>query len=322
MTLPADLGARLSLPAIAAPMFLVSGPALVVAACRAGVLGTFPSLNRRTTEAFDGWLTEIETALADARAEAPDARVAPFGVNLISHGTNDRLADDLAACADHKVPLIITSKGSPARVVETVHGYGGRVFHDVINLTHARKAAEAGVDGLILVCGGAGGHAGLLNPFAFLADVRAFFDGTIVLAGCINTGREIRAAEVMGADLAYVGTRFVATKESMAPEAYKDMLVDCGADDILYTPAISGVHANALIPSIRGAGLDPAALPAEGRVETAPDGRPLKAWIDIWTAGHGVGGIADSPGVGELIDRMKRDYDAACAQDTPARAAE
>ncbi|MHA1113504.1 MAG: NAD(P)H-dependent flavin oxidoreductase [Alphaproteobacteria bacterium] len=322
MALPTDLSARLSLPAIAAPMFLVSGPELVVAACREGVLGTFPSLNLRTNEEFDAWLTEIETALEAARADAPERRIAPFGVNIISHGSNERLDADLATCAAHQVPLIISSKGSPARVVDKVHAYGGRVFHDVINLAHARKAAAAGVDGLILVCAGAGGHAGILSPFAFLPDVRAFFDGTIILAGCLNDGRAIRAAEVMGADLAYIGTRFVATKESMAPPEYKQMLIASGAEDILYTPAISGIHANALIPSIREVGLDPDALPTEGRVEHAPDGRPLKAWKDIWTAGHGVGGIADSPGVKELIDRMKSEYDDARSQDAPARAAE
>lgn len=316
MSLPHALGAQLALPAIAAPMFLISGPDLVVECCRAGVIGTFPSLNGRTNAEFEAWLTEIEKRLADARRIAPDARIAPFAVNLISHRTNPRLDVDLETVVRHRVPIVITSKGSPAPVVAKVHAYGGLVFHDVINITHAKKAAEAGVDGLILVCAGAGGHAGLMNPFAILPQVRAVFPGTIILAGCITDGRAIRAAQVMGADLAYIGTAFMATHESMAPPSLKSMLVEAEAADIVYTPAITGVAASFLQQSLVASGLDPATLPAEGLIAEPEGGEQgRKAWKDVWSAGQGVGGIKDVTSTANLIARFKAEYRAACEAD-------
>ncbi|MFO1188732.1 MAG: nitronate monooxygenase family protein [Alphaproteobacteria bacterium] len=312
MSLPQILSSSLSLPAVAAPMFLISGPDLVVECCRAGIVGSFPSLNGRTNTEFDAWLSEIETHLAEARRASPAARIAPFAVNLISHRTNPRLEDDLDTVVRHRVPIVITSKGSPAPVLAKVHGYGGLVFHDVINIEHARKAAAAGVDGLILVCAGAGGHAGLMNPFAILPQVRDFFPGTIILAGCINDGRAVRAAEVMGADLAYIGTRFMATTESLGPASLKQMLVDAEAADIIYTQAISGVAASFLRQSLIASGLDPATLPKEG-IAPPPKGADTarKAWKDVWSAGQGVGGIKDVPGTAALIARLKAEYRAA-----------
>lgn len=322
MPLPSDISAQLSLPAIAAPMFLVSGPDLVVAACTEGVIGTFPSLNCRTNEGFSDWLTEIAARLQAFGAANSDRPLAPYGVNLISHRTNERLGVDLDTCVAHKVPLVITSKGNPADVVRQVHSYGGRVFHDVINIYHAKKALEAGVDGLILVCAGAGGHAGTMSPFALLPQVREFYDGVVILAGCINDGRGIRAAEVMGADLAYIGTRFVATTESMAVDEYKTMLLESNATDVLYSAAFSGVHANALIPSIRRSGLDPDTLPKEGKLEPPPGANPVKPWKDVWSCGQGVGGIHDIPTTGELIERMRQEYGQARGLDRAAKAAE
>lgn len=298
MPLPAQFEGRLRLPAIAAPMFLVSGPELVIAACKAGVVGTFPALNSRTTEGFDAWLDEIEAALG------PDD--APYGVNLIVHKSNDRVQQDLEICVRHKVPLIITSLGAVPELVDEVHSYGGLVFHDVINMRHARKAAGAGVDGLILVCAGAGGHAGLLSPFALVPEVRAFFDGTIILSGCLSDGRSIAAARTLGADLAYLGTRFIATKESMAAPAYKEMLVDSAAVDIVYTPAVSGIHGNFLKPSIAAAGFDPDALPDAGKLQLSEE---RKSWKDVWSAGQGTGQIHDVPTTAELVDRLAREYD-------------
>jgi nitronate monooxygenase len=259
MPLPALFDGRLRVPAIAAPMFLVSGPQLVIETCRAGMVGTFPALNQRSTEGFDAWLDEIEAALG------PDD--APYGVNLIVHKSNPRMQADLEVCVKQKVPLIITSLGAVPELVDEVHAYGGLVFHDVINMRHARKAAGSGVDGLILVCAGAGGHAGLMSPFALLPEVRAFYDGTIVLSGCISDGRSIAAAIALGADLGYLGTRFIATEEAMAAPAYKDMLVDTAAADIVYTPAISGIPGNFLKPSIAAAGHDPDNLPVSGKIE-------------------------------------------------------
>ena len=277
MPLPALFDGRLRVPAIAAPMFLVSGPQLVIETCRAGMVGTFPALNQRSTEGFDAWLDEIEAALG------PDD--APYGVNLIVHKSNPRVQADLEVCVKHKVPLIITSLGAVPELVDEVHAYGGLVFHDVINMRHARKAAGSGVDGLILVCAGAGGHAGLMSPFALLPEVRAFYDGTIVLSGCISDGRSIAAAIALGADLGYLGTRFIATEEAMAAPAYKDMLVDTAAADIVYTPAISGIPGNFLKPSIAAAGHDPDNLPVSGKIEI---GRERKSWQDVWSAGPGV----------------------------------
>ena len=289
---------NLRVPAIAAPMFLVSGPDLVVETCRSGVVGTFPALNQRSSEGYEAWLTEIEQRLAVRNHPAP------FGINLIVHKSNPRVEADLEITVRHKVPLVITSLGAVRGVVDAVHSYGGIVFHDVIHLHHARKAADAGVDGLIAVCAGAGGHAGMLNPIAFLEEIRGFFDKTVILSGSINNGRQIAAAELLGADLAYLGTRFIATKESLAPEAYKQMIVDSVAKDILYTASISGVNANFLRPSLERAGLDPENLPPPAKMNIEGE----RAWKDIWSAGHGVGGIHDIPSASELCERLIREY--------------
>ncbi|MBX6368254.1 MAG: nitronate monooxygenase [Rhodospirillales bacterium] len=312
MPLPPNLEGRLRIPVVAAPMFLVSGPALVVSACKAGVLGTFPALNQRSSAGFDDWLAEIGSALA----AVPSA--APYGVNLIVHRTNPRVDADLALCVKHKVPVVITSLGAVADLVKEVHGYGGVVFHDVINRRHAEKAAEAGVDGLILVCAGAGGHAGTYSPFAFLPEIRRFFDKTVLLAGAISDGRSVAAARVLGADLAYMGTRFIATKESLAVNGFKEMILAGNAADVVYTPAISGIHGSFLKESIRSVGLDPDNLPTQGQGYKAKVGDEQKAWKHVWSAGQGIGSIDDVPSVPELVDRLEREYLAALA-DVPSR---
>jgi nitronate monooxygenase len=309
MALPAPFEGRLRVPAIAAPMFLVSGPDLVVETCRSGVVGTFPALNQRTGEGYAAWLNEIEARLERAGREEGRAP-APFGVNLIVHRTNARLQEDLAITVRHKVPLVITSLGAVSDVVDAVHSYGGVVLHDVINLRHAEKALEAGVDGVIAVSAGAGGHAGTLSPFAFMAELRALTDKLIVLSGSISHGREIAAARLLGADFAYLGTRFIATKESLADEDYKAMLVASSAKDVLYTPAISGVHANFLRPSIAAAGLDPDNLPTGAKLDM---GHERKAWKTIWSAGHGTGTISDIPSAADLCARLAREYEEALA---------
>lgn len=304
MPLPYSLEGRLSLPAIAAPMFLVSGPDLVVASCRAGIVGSFPSLNQRTTEGFASWLEEIKRRLAPEDA--------PYGVNLVIHRTNPRYRADLEICEQYRVPVIITSFGALADVADRVHSYGGVVFHDVTNIRHARKAADAGVDGLILVCAGAGGHAGVINPFAFINEVRAFFAKTIVLAGCISDGRAIAAARMMGADLVYIGTRFIAAAESMASTSYKSMLCGSEAADIVYTSAISGVPASFLRGSLISAGLDPDNLPEKKVINVGKElDTEAKLWRDIWSAGQGVGSITDIPTAAELVARLGMDYSSA-----------
>ncbi|MFV3076534.1 NAD(P)H-dependent flavin oxidoreductase [Niveispirillum fermenti] len=319
MPIPSLFQGKLSLPVIASPMFIVSYPDLVLAQCKAGIVGTFPSLNARQPELLDEWLGRITAELAGFGADHPGAAVAPFGVNLIVHRSNSRLQGDVELMVKHKVPLIITSVGAPVGIVEAVHSYGGLVFHDVTNIRHARKALEAGVDGLILVAAGAGGHAGTTSPFALLAEVRAFFDGPIVLAGAISTGTEIRAAEVLGADFAYIGTRFIATAEGNAPPEYKQMLIDHAAADIVYTPMFSGIPGNYLAPSVAAAGLDPAAITG-GKADpnlTIEDWSKKKAWKDIWSAGQGIGSIHDAPTVADLVDRMKAEYRAAAARPAP-----
>jgi nitronate monooxygenase len=309
MTLPDQLKGRLDLPAIAAPLFLVSCPALVIETCRQGVLGTFPSLNSRTTRGFEDWIVEIERGLAGEGAATPSANVSPYGVNLIVHKTNHRLQSDLDVVVKHRVPVVITSVGNPAAVVEAVHGYGGLVIHDVTTVEWARRALEANVDGLIPVCNGAGGHAGTMNPFAFVPQIREFYDGLIVLAGCISDGRGIRAAQMLGADLAYMGTRFVAAQESAASPEYKEMLIGSTPKDLIYTPAFSGIPANMLRPSIVAAGIDPENLQAKGKIDLGEEfSHETKAWRDIWTAGQGVGSIHDVPRVADLIERLKREY--------------
>jgi len=315
MPIPGSFQGRLKLPAIVAPMFLTSGPDLVVEVCRSGLAGSFPALNQRTTEGFVEWLNEIEERLATH----PDA--APYGVNLIVHRSNPRLNADLEMVVKHKVPFVITSLGAVSDVVDAVHSYGGLVFHDVINRRHAEKAAQAGVDGIIAVCAGAGGHAGTINPFALVDEIRSVFDGTVILSGAISHGKHVAAAQMMGADLAYIGTRFIATREATVSDAYKTMLVEAGASDIIYTPAISGIHANFLRPSIIAAGLDPDNLPSHGELDMHNE---AKAWKNIWSAGQGVGAIRDVLPAAALCDQLIREYHEARDRITvgPAIAAE
>lgn len=304
MRLPETWQGRVRIPAIAAPMFLVSNPKLVAACCKAGVIGTFPALNQRSTEGLVAWLDELGTALT--------TKDAPYGVNLIVHKTNPRLNADLEQVVKHKVPLVITSLGAVAEVVDAVHSYGGIVFHDVVNARHAAKAAKAGVDGLIPVAAGAGGHAGTINPFALVPEIRREFDGYIALSGCIGSGRGIAAAVALGADFAYLGTRFIATQEAAAPAEYKQMLLESRAADILYTPAISGIPASFLRPSIVKAGLDPENLQHHGEIDIGTELSAGRAWKDIWSAGQGVGQIADLPPAGELCARLIAEYTATC----------
>jgi nitronate monooxygenase len=284
-------------------MFLISNPQLVLACCRNGIVGSFPALNQRDSAGFKRWLEEIEAGLAMLD------RPAPYAVNLIVHNSNPRVEADLAICIEHKVPIIITSLGAAKEVVDAVHGYGGLVFHDVTTRRHAEKAAQAGVDGLIAVAAGAGGHAGTWSPFALIAEIREFFDKTLLLAGCINHGREILAAQLLGADLAYLGTRFIACQESHAPDAYKDMLLASRAADIIHTPAVSGVPASFMRKSLEEAGFDLATLAAAGaQAKLKPIDDEAKAWKTIWSAGQGVGGIEDVPPADELIARLDHEY--------------
>jgi nitronate monooxygenase len=301
--LAASFASRLQLPAIAGPMFLISGPDLVIGCCNAGVVGSFPSLNARTTELLDQWLTRIA-------AETSGAGAAPYAVNLIVHASNTRLEEDLALVEKHKAPLVIASVGSPAGVVTRVHAYGGLVFSDVASLKHARRAAEVGVDGLILLCAGSGGNTGWLNPFAFVGAVREFFDGPIVLAGAISRGQYIHAAQQMGADLAYIGTSFIAARESLANDKYRSMLIDATADDIILTAEVTGIPANMLRQSLESAGLK-TGNKHEGGFSLLREMEMLKAWRDIWSAGHGVGDVHAVEGVAELVQRFKADYQAA-----------
>lgn len=296
-------------------MFLVSGPDLVIEQCKAGVIGAFPALNARPQEELDRWLTRIETELARFRDGNPGRKVPPYAVNLIMNKANRRLDDDLEVVLAHKVPIVITSLSAPTALVPRVHAYGGVVFHDVIKVRHAEKALEAGVDGLIAVCAGAGGHAGTINPFALVNELRRIHTGPLVLAGAITNGAGVLAAEAMGCDLVYLGTRFIATKESLADVRYKQMIVDSKSGDIVYTPLFSGVHGSYLAGSIRNAGLDPDNLPA---LETpglyrSRDERP-KTWKEIWGAGQGVGDVDDIPSVAELVDRLEAEYRAAYAR--------
>ncbi|HYC46364.1 MAG TPA: nitronate monooxygenase family protein [Burkholderiales bacterium] len=306
----------LRVPVIGAPMFLVSGPDLVIEQCKAGIVGSFPALNARPQEVLDTWLTQIETALEAHRRENPSGIVAPYAVNLIVNQANKRLDQDFEVCARHKVPIVITSLSAPTQIAKRVHEYGGTVFHDVVKVRHAEKALEAGVDGIILVCAGAGGHAGRLSPFALVNEIRRFFDGALILAGAITNGSGVLAARAMGCDAAYIGTRFIASKESLAVDRYKQMLVESNAEDIVYTPFFSGVHGSYLKPSIRAAGLDPDNLPVptgEKVKYTSRDERP-KTWKDIWGAGQGVGNIESIVPAGELVDRIAREYESAKAR--------
>ena len=308
----------LALPVIAAPMFLISGPKLVIECCKAGIIGTFPALNQRTTEGLDEWLTQIKTELSDWEQET-GKKAAPFGVNLIVHGSNPRLEADLRVCGKHRVPLIITSLGAVSDVVDAVHSWGGEVFHDVIKRRHGEKAAEAGVDGLIAVAAGAGGHGGTLNPMPLIAELRSVFDGRIILSGCISSGRDVAAALQMGADLAYMGTRFIATDESMATPEYREMIVQSKAEEIVYTAAISGVSANFLGRSLRAAGITEEDLRRTTKIDFGKEmDTEAKAWKTIWSAGQGVSTVSETLTVGALVARLREEFGAAVKQQAEA----
>ena len=314
MTIPTQLKDKLVMPVIGAPLLLVSGPDLVIAQCKAGIVGSFPALNARPQHVLDEWIVRIKTELAEYQEQNPDAKVAPFAVNQICHGSNDRLMQDMETCVKHEVPIIITSLRPPSEVVDAAHSYGGLVFHDVINVRHAQKAAEQGVDGLILVCAGAGGHAGALSPFALVREVKEWFDGTIILSGSIGDGHSVASAIALGADYAYLGTRFIATEEANADPGYKKMLEESAASDIVYSSLFTGVLGNYLKPSIKNAGLDPDNLPdADKSAMNFGSGgnTDSKAWKDIWGSGQGIGGIKDSPSVAELVGRIKSEYEQA-----------
>ncbi len=311
MALPGSLDGKLRIPLIGAPMFIVSGPELVIAQCKAGIVGSFPALNARPQAVLDDWLKQITDELGQYREAHPEQPVAPYAVNQIVHASNPRLFDDVETCIKHEVPIIITSLRPPEDVVTAVHSYGGLVFHDVISLRHARKAIEQGVDGIIAVCAGAGGHAGSLSPFALVKEIRREFDGAVILSGCITQGSDIVAALALGADLAYSGTRFIATEEARAVPPYKQMIVDSNAADIVYTSLFSGVHGSYLKGSVANAGMDPDDLP-EGDKKNMDFSRgtdtEAKAWKDIWSAGQGVGTIDEVLPASELIRRMEQEY--------------
>lgn len=310
----ADLYSRMHLPVICSPMFIVSNPDLVLAQCLSGVMGAFPALNARPQSLLADWLAEIDSGLKSHRDAHPDAVIAPYAVNQIIHQSNDRLENDLAECARHRVPYIITSLRAPGDLVAGIHDWGGKVFHDVTTIRHAEKALEAGVDGLILVAAGAGGHAGTLSPFALLAEVRRFYDGPIVLSGAIATGAGVLAALAMGADFAYMGTRFIASKEANASEGYKDALVQATAGDIMYTPFFTGIPGNYLKASIINAGLDPANLPAPDAQASNFGTSRAKPWKDIWGAGQGVGSIDRVQGAADIVAQLRSEYASAQAR--------
>ncbi|GAA6157547.1 NAD(P)H-dependent flavin oxidoreductase [Pyruvatibacter sp. HU-CL02332] len=314
MAIPAHIRDNLRMPVIGSPLFIVSGPELVIAQCKAGIIGSFPALNARPEHVLEEWIVRIKTELAEYQAANPDKKVAPFAVNQICHASNDRLQHDMDVCVKHEVPIIITSLRPPAFVVEAAHSYGGVVYHDVINVKHAKKAAEEGVDGLILVCSGAGGHAGSLSPFALVREVKEWFDGTVILSGAIADGSSIASSLALGADFAYIGTRFIATEEANADPGYKESLIKHAANDIVYSNLFTGVHGNYLAPSIEDAGLDPHNLPEadKSKMNFGSGGNTKqKAWKDIWGSGQGIGSISDAPPVAELVDRLEEQYRAA-----------
>jgi nitronate monooxygenase len=314
MALPAALQ-KLSLPVIGSPLFIASGPALVAAQCKAGIVGAFPALNARPAALLDIWLRDLETELAAYQLAHPEQRVGPIAVNQIVHQSNDRLAHDVAVCVARKVPIIISSlRAPPQEMLDAIHSYGGIVLHDVISIRHAEKALEAGVDGLILVASGAGGHAGTLSPFALVGEVRRFFNGPLALSGSIASGDAILAAQAMGADLAYIGSRWLATKESNVNDAYRNAIVESAAADIVYTNLFTGVHGNYLKKSIVNAGLNPEALPQADKSAMNFGSGSAKAWRDIWGAGQGVGLMTDVPTVAEMVARLKQEYDQARAR--------
>jgi nitronate monooxygenase len=311
MPLPKVFEGRMRLPVIGSPLFIVSGPELVIAQCKAGIVGSFPALNARPEPVLEEWIVRIKTELA-AWEKQTGKKAAPFAVNQICHASNDRLPHDIDVCTRQEVPIVITSLRAPAEVVKAAHSYGGIVLHDIINIRHAKKAIEEGVDGLIPVCAGAGGHAGVMSPFALVAELRTFFDGVIALSGSIANGRSVLAAQALGADFAYMGTRFIATKEANAPAAYKEALIEAaGGGDIVYSNLFTGVHGNYLRSSVIAAGMDPDNLPVSDKSKMnfgSGGNTKQKAWRDIWGAGQGVGQIADAPTVEELVSRLDAEY--------------
>ena len=314
MPIPDSIKDNISIPVIGAPLFLISVPDLVIAQCKAGIIGSFPALNARPQHVLEEWIVRIKTELKEYQEQNPDKKVAPFAVNQICHGSNDRLQGDMEICVKHEVPIIITSLRPPAEVVEAAHSYGGLVFHDVINVRHAKKAADMGVDGLILVCAGAGGHAGALSPFALLREVKSWFDGTIILSGSIGDGYSVASALALGADFAYLGTRFIATHEANAEPEYKQMLIESSANDIVYSNLFTGVLGNYLKPSIQNAGLDPDNLPTADKSAMnfgSGGNTDSKAWKDIWGSGQGIGLIEDAPTVEDLVSRIRSELNEA-----------
>ena len=318
MAISASLANQLSIPVIGSPLFIISNPNLVLAQCKAGVIGSFPSLNARPIEQLEEWLAHINEELAAARKADPKAKVAPYAVNLIVHKSNDRLDQDLALCVKYKVPMVITSLGARPEVNEAIHSYGGIVLHDIINLVFAHKALEKGADGLIAVCAGAGGHAGTTSPFALIQEIREFFDGPLALSGAIATGSAVLATQAMGADCAYIGSAFISTHEARAPDGYKDMIVASDAKDIVYSSLFTGVHGNYLRPSIAKAGLDPNNLPdgdkATMNFKANEGGSKAKAWRDVWGSGQGIGAVKTRMGAAEYIAQLKREYEEAKAK--------
>ena len=317
MPIPDSIKDNISIPVIGAPLFLISVPDLVIAQCKAGIIGSFPALNARPQHVLEEWIVRIKTELKEYQEQNPDKKVAPFAVNQICHGSNDRLQGDMEICVKHEVPIIITSLRPPAEVVDAAHSYGGLVFHDVINVRHAKKAADMGVDGLILVCAGAGGHAGALSPFALLREVKSWFDGTIILSGSIGDGYSVASALALGADFAYLGTRFIATHEANAEPEYKQMLIESSANDIVYSNLFTGVLGNYLKPSIQNAGLDPDNLPTADKSAMnfgSGGNTDSKAWKDIWGSGQGIGLIEDAPTVEDLVSRIRSEFNEATSE--------
>ena len=317
MPIPNSIKDNISIPVIGAPLFLISVPDLVIAQCKAGIIGSFPALNARPQHVLEEWIVRIKTELKEYQDQNPDKKVAPFAVNQICHGSNDRLQGDMEICVKHEVPIIITSLRPPAEVVEAAHSYGGLVFHDVINVRHAKKAADMGVDGLILVCAGAGGHAGALSPFALLREVKSWFNGTIILSGSIGDGYSVASALALGADFAYLGTRFIATHEANAEPEYKQMLIESSANDIVYSNLFTGVLGNYLKPSIQNAGLDPDNLPTADKSAMnfgSGGNTDSKAWKDIWGSGQGIGLIEDAPTVESLVERIRAEFSEATSE--------
>ena len=315
--LPDILKNNLSVPVVGAPLFIISRPNLVIAQCKAGVVGSFPALNARPQELLSDWIKEIKDELGQYQEDNPDVKVAPFAVNQICHLSNDRLFKDVETCVKHEAPIIITSLRPPEDLVKAAHSYGGIVFHDVISTRHAQKAVEQGVDGLILVCAGAGGHAGALSPFALLRETREWYDGTILLSGSISDGYSVASALAMGADLAYIGTSFIATKESEADDNYKKMLIESAAKDIVYTNYFSGVHGNYLSPSVERAGMDPANLPEADKTKmnfNSGGNASAKVWKDIYGSGQGINAIKKTTSVSDLVNKISTEFKEAQAE--------